>query len=221
MRQTQAHLRLIMLIMLVAVATVVHAAPGDRPASQVLVEAGWGKPYGDLAQDYTETAQGFGAGDGLELGFRWRYYLSQTVSISPAFHFMDYRNFESTGADIGDYRISASSLRYTLELMFIQGDVAKAVRPFLALSGGWYRNRAVGYNKNLSAPFDESVNTLGLGMRGGVRLGGFELSAVYSWNRFESLRYFQPGVETDYNWDNFSVRAGWIIPFSDSPSRKR
>ena len=217
MRQTQALVQKFLLSLLVLSAMTTIAMAADRPHSQVLVEVGWGKPYGDLAQDYTTTTQGFGAQDGLELGFRWRYHFTNTISLSPAFHFMDYRNFESTGPDIGDYRISASSLRYTLELMIIQGDATKPLRPFLAASGGWYRNRAIGYNKNLPQPFDESVNTLGLGMRGGVRMGLFEISAVYSWNRFATLRYFDPGVEQDYNWDNFGVRVGWIVPFSDGP----
>lgn len=210
-------LRWTLLMAAVFCASATLAAESSRPPSQVLVEAGWGRPYGELAQDYTQTTLGFGAGDGLELGFRWRYHFSQTLSLSPAFHFMDYRDFKSTSPEIGDYRISSSSLRYTLELMIIQGDDSKSVRPFLAFSGGLYRNRVVGFNKSFTGPFDESTNTLGFGARGGVRLGGFELSAVFSLNRFDSWRYFQTGEEEAYNWDNFSVRAGWIIPFSDGP----
>ncbi len=216
MRQTPATIRVILLTLLVMSSLASAALAGDRPHSQVLVEVGWGKPYGDLAQDYTTTKQGFGAEDGLELGFRWRYYFSNTVSLAPAFHFMDYRNFESTDPDIGEFRISAASLRYTLELMIIQGDATKSIRPFLAASGGWYRNRTVGYSKQLPEPFDESINMLGLGMRAGVRLGLFEISAIYSWSRFATLRYFDPGVEADYNWDNFGIRVGWIVPFSDA-----
>lgn len=216
--------RLLMLVAATALAaagSATAAVPTEaRPHSQVLVEAGWGRPYGDLSQDYTATTLGFGAGDGLELGFRWRYHLSRTLSISPAFHFMDYRDFKSTDPGIGDYRISCSSLRYTVEAMLIQGGETVAVRPFLALSGGLYRNRVVGYNKTLSEPFDQSINTPGVAMRAGVRIGGFELSAIYSVNRFATWRFFPTGVEQDYNWDNFSVRAGWIIPFQDGPPTK-
>jgi len=219
MTLTQTRRCVVLLAALMLLTTTTYAAAGDRPPSQVLIEGGWARPYGELAQDYTETALGFGAGDGLELGFRWRYHFSRTVSLSPAFHFMDYRNFNSTDEVIGDYRISSSSLRYTLELMIIQGDVTKAARPFLAFSGGLYRNRVIGFNKNLIEPIDESVNTLGFAVRGGVQLGPFEFSAVYSLNRFSSWQYFQTGVEEDYNWDNFSVRIGWIIPFSDGPAQ--
>ena len=221
MPNLKIHLRLAVLTAIVFCAATSLAAESSRPHSQVLVEAGWGRPYGELAEDYTETTLGFGAGDGLELGFRWRYHLSNTISISPAFHFMDYRDFKSTDAVIGDYRISSSSLRYTLELMIIQGDETKPVRPFLAFSGGLYRNRVVGFNKSFTGPFDESTNTLGFATRGGVRLGMFELSAVYSLNRFDSWRYFETGKEESYNWDNFSVRAGWIIPFSDGPPEQK
>jgi len=216
---SQSPCRIALVIVVLLLAFTAQAADKGRPPSQVLVEAGWGQPYGDLAQDYTETTLGFGTSDGLELGFRWRYHFSHTFSLSPAFHFMDYRNFKSTDPEIGEYQISASSLRYTLELMIVQGDEKKTVRPFLAFSGGLYRNRVVGYNKNLSEPFDASVNTLGFAGRGGVRLGLFELSAIYSLNRFSTWQYFQTGVEQEYNWDNFSVRAAWIIPFTDGPGK--
>lgn len=198
--------------------TTTFAAVPVRPHNQILVEAGWSHPYGDLARDYTNTKLGFGAGDALELGFRWRYHFSQALSLSPAFHFVDYRDFKSSAPAIGDFRISASSLRYTLELMMVQGNPNTAVRPFLGLSGGLYRNRVVGFNKNLSEPFDESVNTLGFGVRAGVRVVGFELSAVYNLNRFTSWQFFQTGQDQAYNWDSFAVRAAWIIPFSDGPS---
>lgn len=209
----------VFVLMVVTVLTALPAGARElsRPHNQVLVEAGWSHPYGDLARDYSATRLGFGAGDALELGFRWRYNFSRTISLSPAFHFVDYRDFKSTDPRVGDYRISASSLRYTLELMMIQGNEQKPVRPFLAFSGGLYRNRVVGFNKNLSNPFDQSVNTLGLGVRAGVRLAGFELSAIYNLNRFATWQFFQTGQDQDYNWDSFAVRAAWIIPFSDGP----
>ena len=214
-------LALVFLVGLITVATAITAtaAVPERAHNQVLVEAGWSHPYGDLGQDFSDTRLGFGAGDAMELGFRWRYHFSPTLSLSPAFHFVDYRDFKSTDAIIGDYRISASSLRYTLELMMIQGDLNRSVRPFLAFSGGLYRNRVVGFNKNLSEPFDQSVNTLGFGVRAGIRVVGFELSALYNLNRFTSWQFFQTGQDQEYNWDSFAVRAAWIIPFSDGPSR--
>jgi len=202
-----------------ALLIVVLAAPSafaaDRPHNQVIVEFGVAIPYGDAGQDYTETELGFGATSGLELGFRWRYHFSEAWSLSPAFHFIDYRNFNSTDDVIGDFRISTSSLRYTVELARQFGRDGDSVRPFAAVSGGLYRNRIIGYNKTFSEPFDESVNSLGVAGRVGVQIDMFELSAMYNFNRFSSWRYFQTGEEVDYNFDNLTVRAGWIIPFTD------
>ncbi len=219
---TQLYVRLCFVLLTLTgfLATTTQAAESDRPPSQIVVEAGWGRPYGELAQDFNTTELGLGAGDGLELGFRWRYHLSRTVSLSPAFHFMDYRNLKGDDSLAGAFQISSSSLRYTIELMFIQGNEKKLVRPFLALSTGLYRNRLVGSSKDLTEPLDQSVNTLGFGGRSGVRLGRFELSAGYHLNRFSTWQYFQTGQKEDYNWDNFSVRAGWVIPFSDGPPKK-
>jgi len=203
------------LVALLAITTFGTAAAADRPHSQVIVELGVAVPYGDAGQNYTETKLGFGAKSGLELGFRWRYRFSEAWSLSPAFHFIDYRNFSSTDEVIGDFRISVASLRYTAELMRHFGRESDSVRPFVAVSGGLYRNRVVGFNKNLSQPFDESVNSLGVAGRAGVIIGMFELSAMYNLNRFSSWRFFQTGDEVDYNFDNLTVRAGWTIPFTD------
>jgi hypothetical protein len=221
MYKPAAGLRLFLLNSVILLVLTTGALAAERPPSQVLVEAGWARPQGDLAQEFGGSELGFGAGDGLELGLRWRYYLSRRFSLAPAFHFMDYRDFKSTDAELGDYRLESSSLRYTLELMFVAGVETDLARPFLALAGGLYRNRFNGYDKALVTPIDQSINTLGFAARGGVRLGSFELSAVYNVNRFASWRYFETGREEDYNWDNFSVRAAWIIPFSDGSDTGR
>lgn len=191
----------------------------ERAQSQVLIEAGWARPQGDLADEFGASELGFGAGDGLELGFRWRYSFSRRFSLSPAFHFVDYRDFKSSDPDLGDYRLESSSLRYTLELMYVAGVATDAVRPFLALAGGLYRDRFSGFGKDLTDPIDQSTNTLGFAARAGSRLGPFELSAVYSVNRFASWRYFETGREEDYDWSSFSVRMGWIIPSSAGSGR--
>ena len=66
---------------------------GGHPRSQVVFEAGFVQPYGDLADDFLTTEKGLGIKSGLELGFRWRYRFSESLSISPGFHFIDYKNF--------------------------------------------------------------------------------------------------------------------------------
>jgi hypothetical protein len=206
-----------LLLLLLAVAPL--AAAQTAATSRVVIEMGWAAPLGELGDDYPATRIGLGARDGLEVGFGWRYQLSNSLSLSPAFHFVDYRNFTSTAPVIGDYRIAASSQRYTVEAMVMSGDEARPVRVFFAASAGLYRNRLEGFHKLQPEAFDESINTLGLAVRGGVHLGPFELSAVYGVNRFATWQFLRTGAEEEYSWDSFTVRAGWVLPFSDGPPK--
>lgn len=197
-----------------------EAAP--VPGSQVLIEVGWAHPLGDLADDFHETPLGFGARDGFELGFRWRKHLTRRLSLSPAFHFSDYGNHEDfievlnpdgTLDELVEIDVSCTVYRYTLELLYTLRDPGATLVPFVGASGGLYRNRVRGYYKIFEIPFDESVNTLGLQGRIGMRFDQLELSAVYHWNRFSTWRFFRTGTDQQYNWDTFSMRLGWIVPF--------
>ena len=203
-------------LLIAAVTWPLAASAADpAPSSRILVEVGWARPYGDLdgAFPAEESGLGFGVKDGLELGFRWRWHLSPSVSLSPSFHVVDYRDFRGTDEVAGDYRVAATSLRYALELMISQGDPDATLRPFLGVSAGWYRNRYKGWDKGLTEELDESYNTLGLALRGGVRVAPFELSLVYHTNRFSTWGLFGGGEPVDYSWDNLGLRAGWILPF--------
>jgi len=190
------------------------AAAASRPPSQVILEFGWLRPYGDLGDDFSATELGFGADDGLEAGFRWRLHLTPTFSVSPAFHFANFGDFQTQDEDLGDVRVDCTSYRYTVEFLLRSGGDAR-VRPFLAAAGGLYRNRVVGYTKEFTRSFDESVNTLGACLRVGIAVADLEFSAAYHLNRFSTWRYFQTGVEQDYGWDSFSVRGAWILPFNE------
>jgi len=189
------------------------AAAGSRPPSQVVVEFGYVNPYGDLADDFFSTEKGFGIKSGIELGFRWRYHFSGSLSISPSFHFVDYKNFSGENDEIGEYRIQPTTLLYGLELLFFLMDEDTPIRPFVAGSAAVCRNRTEGYWKTWDKVFDASVNCLGFGLRAGVHIVGLEFSAVYNFNRFDTWRFFNTGYEESYNWDNLVLRAGWIIPF--------
>lgn len=186
--------------------------PGDLPLSQVLLEAGWAKPYGDLGDDFVTAPLGFGAGDGMDIGFCWRVYLSQVLSLGPAFHYCSLGSFTTTVDPVGDVDIKSSVYAWTVELMLRTGASDALLRPFLAMGGGLYRNRVVGTTKDFLTPFDQSVNTLGWSARAGFAVGELEFSAVYNLNRFTSLRYFDPATEHDYNWDILELRVGWAIP---------
>ncbi len=193
----------------------VPAQAGGHPSSQVVFEVGYVQPYGDLAGDFFNTPLGFGIKEGLELGFRWRYRFSESLSISPSFHFVDYKNFSGENEEVGAYRIKPTTIRYSLELMYIMLKADTPVRPFIAGSAGIARNRVEGYWKTWDKAFDSSVNALGFGLRAGLLVGGFEFSAVYNVNRFDTWRFYNTGYEESYVWDNAVLRVGWIIPFTD------
>lgn len=197
----------------VLVAASAPCLAGGHPPSQVVFEAGYVHPYGDLADDFLTTDKGMGIKEGIELGFRWRYRFSEALSISPSFHFVDYKNLKGENDEVGAYRIKPTTLMYSLELMYILLDPDTVVRPFFAGSAGVCRNRTEGYWKTWEKAFDSSVNTLGFGLRAGLLLGGFEFSAVYNVNRFDTWRFFNTGYEESYVWDNLVLRIGWIIPF--------
>jgi hypothetical protein len=203
-----------------ALATVllVGATPsraGDHPSSQVVVEVGYVHPYGDLAADFSTTEKGLGIKEGLEVGFRWRHRFSESFSISPSFHFVDYKNLKGENDEVGAWRIKPTTLLFGLELMYILRDPEATLRPFLGASAALCRNRVEGYYKTWEQAFDSTVNTLGLGGRAGLLLGQFEFSAVYNVNRFDTWRFFNTGYEESYVWDNLVLRVGWIIPFSE------
>ncbi len=193
----------------------VPALAENNPPSQVVFEVGYVQPHGDLAEDFSSTPLGFGIKEGLELGFRWRYRFSESLSLSPSFHFVDYKNFSGENEEVGAYRIKPTTLRYSLELMYTMLNPNTAVRPFVAGSAGFVRNRVEGYWKTWDKAFDSSVNALFFGLRAGLLVGGFEFSAVYNMNRFDTWRFFNTGYEESYVWDNMVIRAAWIIPFTN------
>jgi hypothetical protein len=208
-------MKLVTAILLAAAILVPQSAQADHPPSQIVVEFGAAQPKGDLAADFYDTRLGLGAASGLELGFRWRYRFNDNFSLSPSFHFINYKDLRSTDPVVGDFRIPTSSFRYCLELMWVFGAADSGLRPFIAAAGGVYRNRVEGFYKTFEQAFDESVNTLGGSLRAGFRIAAFEVSVIYSVNRFATWRFFDTGFEEDYDWDNAGVRVGWIIPFGE------
>jgi len=210
-----SYARLALLVCGLTLLSGARALAEGHPPSQVVFEVGYVQPRGDLADDFFNTPVGFGIKEGLELGFRWRYRFSESLSISPSFHFVDYKNFSGENEEIGAYRIKPTTLRYSLELMYIMMKPDAAVRPFFAASAGVVRNRVEGYWKTWDKAFDSSINALFFGGRAGLLVGGFEFSAVYNVNRFDTWRFFNTGYEESYNWDNVVIRAAWIIPFTN------
>ncbi len=188
---------------------------GDLPGSQVVVEVGMAQPYGQLGADFYKTRLGFGATDGLELGFSYRIFLSETVSIAPVFLFVDYGDFEGSNEEVQDFRLQASSYRFGAELMVKMPGSFSTFRPFLAAGAGLYRNRVTGFYQDNTKALDQSLNTMGYSLRAGVQIIGFEFSVVYNINRFNTWQFYQSDYRERYNWDNVGFRAGWLIPFGN------
>ncbi len=187
----------------------------DSPGSQVVVEAGMIVPYGQLGADFGKTRLGFGASEGLEIGFNYRIFLSQAVSIAPSFLFLDYGNYNGVDDEIGDFRVQSSSYHFTAELMVKMPGSDKTPRPFLALGAGLFRNRVTGFYQDNTKAMDRSINTMGYSLRAGIQLIGLEFSVVYNINRFNTWQFYQSDYRERYNWDSISFRAGWLIPFAD------
>ena len=200
---------------LVLVAAAIASAPAmaDRPPSQVVLEVGGAIPKGNLGNDFYDTELGLGIKSGLEMGFRWRFFLNEAWSLSPAFHFLNSKDFKSVTPEGDDFRIKPTSFRYTLEVMWMPGARDASFRPFAAVSGGLFRNRVEGFHKTYDRPFDSSVNTFGAMGRAGVKLGAFELCVLYAWNVFDTWNFFETGQAETYDWSHTGARAAWIVPF--------
>ncbi len=209
----KAFYSIVILMVVLAGAGLVQAE--EKPGSQVVVEAGMVVPYGHLGADFDKTRLGFGASRGLEIGFSYRIFLSETVSIAPTFLFLDYGSYNGSHADVGDFRIQTSSYRYGAELMVKMPGSDKRPRPFLAFGAGIYRNRVTGFYHDYTKALDQSINTMGYSVRAGVQIIGLEFSVVYNINRFNTWQFYQSDYRERYNWDNVSLRAGWLIPFGE------
>ncbi len=185
-----------------------------QPTNRLVIEGALAIPYGDLNDNFEDTDKGFGADNGYVVGFRYRIFLSPTVSIAPSFHFVDFGNFNGVHPEVEEFSIETTSLRTSLELMVMSPyrSFGKP-RPFLAMGAGIFRNRVQGYYSDYLKPLDESVNSLGLSFRGGMQIGGFELSLVYNLNRFNTWHFHEAYNRPRYNWDTVETRVGWVVPF--------
>ncbi|MCP4571367.1 MAG: porin family protein [bacterium] len=190
----------------------------SRPGSDVVLEIGLAMPTGDLTDDFDTSELGFGAGNGFELGFRWRLHLGDRFSVSPSFHFTDYDDFDGfyleeseTKSELVAAAGKTSVYSFGLEARYALGEPGSFWRPFAAVGAGLDRNRLHGWRKEFTEAVDLSVNSLGLNARLGVRLDQFELSAVYRYSRFSTRRFFESDESPDYVWDAVVVRAGWVM----------
>ncbi len=183
------------------------------PPNQVTIEVGMAVPYGQVGASFDQTRLGLGATEGLEIGFNYRIYLTETVSIAPTFLFVDYGNYEGFEETVQDFRIQSSTYRYGIEMLVMMPGSFKTPRPFLGAGVGLFRNRVTGFYQSYVKAIDQSVDTMGFSLRAGLQIIGLEFSLVYNINRFNTWQFYQSDYRERYNWDNLSIRAGWLIPF--------
>ena len=185
----------------------------DDPVNRLVLEGGLLQPRGDLGADFDETFLGLGADTGYEAGFRFRLPMTPAFSISPGFHFVDFQSHVLTDAAEQEFKTEALSYRFTLEFMLMPHCEGASARPFLAVAGGLYRNRVVGfYDDPTAEERNSSVNSFGYSVRGGFAVGNYEVSFVAHRNRVETLQFFQTESRESYCWNNMGVRVGYLLP---------
>lgn len=185
-----------------------HRAPSER---EIVLEGGLVQPAGDLADDFWTTAKGLDAGAGWELGLRVRQFAGRDFSVAPSIHWVTFGPADGVG-DFGTgtylgYRIETSTIRYGMDLQMYLGEPGGATRPFLTGGLALLHNR---YRDQLefSGTYETTINTPGLSLGAGLRVGNLEFAGEYTWNRFSTDELDPDGRDLDYNWDYLALRVG-------------
>lgn len=176
---------------------------------RLLLETGWAVPLGDLDDGLDATPRGAGALPGFELGVAWRFALSPNWSLAPSLHVLGFGDATGLGA-AGEDNLSASTLRYGLELM--RSSTREGVQPFVAVAPCYLRNHLKGPGKDHLTPVDAATGNLGLTARAGLRFSDTEVSLIWQVNRFRSYGLFPEYGEQSFSWDTLVLRVGWRLP---------
>lgn len=179
---------------------------------EVLLEGGIANPLGDLGDGWFTTVKGFGAETGYEVGLRFRYFMTPKWALAPAFHYVEFGNFNGIDQVQGAIQVETSLLRYGVDLQLFLPENRRFVRPFLSGGLGLCHNRYKDVLETDLSFFETSINTLAFSFGGGLRVGEFEISGIYTLNRFSTRRFSEGLIDEDYNWDYFVVRAGFAFP---------
>jgi len=205
------------LLALVVLGLCLSVTAGDAAArspylySEVVIEGGAVSPQGDLGASY-DTAAGFGADIGFEVGARVRQRLRNGWAVAPSFHYAEFGNYSGVTPDDFLFEAKSSTYRYGIDLQYFFP--ARRGAPHLFLTGGaaLVRNRYREDNLDNGDYFADGVNTVALSGGIGLEVGDFEITAQYHRNRFDTVRFFE-GTR-DYNWDYVSLRVGFALPRS-------
>ncbi len=183
-------------------------------SSQIIIEGGLLFPLGDLGAELDKASQGLGAKTGYEIGFRLSLPVTSVFSVSPGFHFADFKSHIFADDAEQEYKTEALCYRFSIEGMLKKSTGGWKIQPFLAVAAGLYRDRVVGYYDDPTAEKQNaSINSLGYSVRLGLAFHNFELSSVMNYNRVETWHFFKTGIKEDYNWDHWGLRLGFFLPW--------
>lgn len=190
------------------------AAQERRPppaALEVLLEAGVAIPRGDLTGEYGTDLAAANARAGYDLGFRVRFFVGPKLAIAPAFHYAKFRSLETELADGEPFSVGTALVVGSFDFQYYLRGRRPGFAPFLSVGLGLAQNR---YQETLGEDDkrDASVNAPLLQFGAGFRLGSFEFSVEYRFDRFETIRFVPTDTVTDYDWDSVAARVGWLFP---------
>lgn len=190
-----------------------HYGRGYAGANQLVFEAGAAMPLGDLGDDFETTDQGLDAKTGYEVGLRYRYFVQESLAVSPAFHYADFGDDQGTYLD-GDvergFEVETAVYRFGVDLQQFFGPPDGEVRAYLSVGVALYHNRYEDFITGLGS-FPTSSNSLGAAAGAGLVLGPVELSGSYNLDRTTNDDLPSATADDGFNWDHLTVRAGLVL----------
>ncbi len=178
--------------------------------SEVIIEGSAARPFGDLAADWTEPA-GFQAGQGWEVGFRFRQRFPAGWAVSPSFHYVDFGNYLAVDP-VEDMDIGPKMYRYGIDVQYFFPASHGNPQLYFSFGAALIRNKLrIGY-LDTEDFFDDGANAVAGAAGLGVRIGNFEISGEYNLNKFSTSRFID-GQE-DFDWSYAVLRVGIALPGS-------
>lgn len=184
-----------------------HSAPSDN---EFVFEGGLAEPMGDQKDPVGMTEVGLGSSTGYQLGVRYRQYLGEFFAVSPAFHYTRFGT--ATGLTTFDGRpnvpfsIRTSNYRYGLDFQAFMGGGSSPVRLFLTGGIALVNNRLRDEAGN--SFYKATVNTPAYSAGIGLKMKNIEISGEYTYNRFDTNKFYDSDQSFAYNWDYLIVRVG-------------
>lgn len=207
---------LVILLLIVAVPALAWPRGGRRyrtapPPSrfELVVEGGVVEPMGDLGDDFIGTQKGMGASTGWELGGRLRYFLSPTTAVGPAVHVADFGDWEG-GADAWEaYEVRTRILRVGLDLQQFLAPRGEPIRPYVTVGAGMARNTYEDWVEG-GGTYETSSSNLTFSAGGGLVMGPFEASALWTYNPVQDrgLPLGEGAIDDEFDWSYLVIRAG-------------